>query len=47
MGIKKNDEIIGLTPAHLHRCYNEAASEERVLEMQRISMDILMELKGG
>jgi phosphomannomutase len=28
------------------RCYNEADSEERVQEMQKISMKILLKLKG-
>ena len=28
------------------RCYNEADSEARVQEMQRISMEILLKLKG-
>lgn len=28
------------------RCYNEAANEDRVLEMQKVSMEILLKLKG-
>jgi phosphomannomutase len=42
-------EILHMRPsgnAPEFRCYNEASSQERVLEMQRQSMDILLRLKG-
>ncbi len=42
-------EVLHLRPsgnAPEFRCYNEAASQARVLEMQRQSMDMLLKLKG-
>jgi phosphomannomutase len=45
----ESSEILHMRPsgnAPEFRCYNEAASEERVLEMQKQSMDILLKLKG-
>ncbi len=45
----ESSEILHMRPsgnAPEFRCYNEADSEERVQEMQRISMDILLKLKG-
>jgi phosphomannomutase len=42
-------EILHMRPsgnAPEFRCYNEAGSEERVSEMQRISMEVLLNLKG-
>jgi phosphomannomutase len=45
----KSSEILHMRPsgnAPEFRCYNEAGSEARVLEMQRQSMEILMKLKG-
>ncbi|QHI68898.1 phosphomannomutase [Tichowtungia aerotolerans] len=42
-------EVLHLRPsgnAPEFRCYNEAASQQRVLEMQRQAMDILLRLKG-
>lgn len=44
-----SEEVLHMRPsgnAPEFRCYNEAASEERVLEMQRSSMEILIALKG-
>jgi phosphomannomutase len=44
-----SSEILHMRPsgnAPEFRCYNEADSEERVQEMQCISMDILLKLKG-
>jgi phosphomannomutase len=45
----QSTEVLHMRPsgnAPEFRCYNEADSEERVLEMQKISMDILLKLKG-
>jgi phosphomannomutase len=42
-------EVLHMRPsgnAPEFRCYNEADSAERVQEMQRISMDVLLKLKG-
>ncbi len=42
-------EVLHMRPsgnAPEFRCYNEADSEERVLDMQKISMEILLKLKG-
>jgi phosphomannomutase len=42
-------EVLHMRPsgnAPEFRCYNEADSEERVQQMQRISMDVLLKLKG-
>ena len=44
-----SSEVLHLRPsgnAPEFRCYNEAASQERVLEMQRQSMDVLLQIKG-
>jgi phosphomannomutase len=46
----ESSEILHMRPsgnAPEFRCYNEAASEARVQEMQRQSMDILLRLKDG
>lgn len=45
----ESSEIVHMRPsgnAPEFRCYNEAASEERVLEMQKSSMDVLLQMKG-
>ncbi len=45
----ESQEILHMRPsgnAPEFRCYNEADSEERVNEMQRISMEVLLKLKG-
>ncbi len=45
-----SSEVLHMRPsgnAPEFRCYNEAGSEERVEEMQRISMEILLKLKGA
>ncbi len=45
----ESSEILHMRPsgnAPEFRCYNEADSEERVQAMQKISMDILLNLKG-
>ena len=45
----ESQEVLHMRPsgnAPEFRCYNEADSEVRVQEMQRISMDILLKLKG-
>jgi len=45
----ETDEVLHMRPsgnAPEFRCYNEAASEERVQEMQNLSMRILLQLKG-
>ena len=45
----QSTEVLHMRPsgnAPEFRCYNEADSEERVSEMQRISMEILLTLKG-
>ena len=45
----QSSEVLHMRPsgnAPEFRCYNEANSEERVQEMQRISMEILLKLKG-
>lgn len=45
----QSQEVLHMRPsgnAPEFRCYNEADSEERVQEMQRISMEILLKLKG-
>ncbi|QBG49263.1 phosphomannomutase [Verrucomicrobia bacterium S94] len=45
----QSSEILHMRPsgnAPEFRCYNEADSEERVLEMQKQSMEILLRLKG-
>ena len=45
----QSSEVLHMRPsgnAPEFRCYNEADSEERVSEMQRISMEILLRLKG-
>jgi len=45
----QSSEILHMRPsgnAPEFRCYNEADSEARVQEMQRISMEILLKLKG-
>ncbi len=45
----QSSEILHMRPsgnAPEFRCYNEADSEERVLEMQRISMGILLRMKS-
>jgi len=45
----ESQEVLHMRPsgnAPEFRCYNEADSEERVLEMQGISMEILLKLKG-
>jgi len=45
----ESSEVLHMRPsgnAPEFRCYNEAASEDRVQEMQRISMGILLKLKG-
>lgn len=42
-------EVLHMRPsgnAPEFRCYNEAASQERVLEMQQQAMDILLKIKG-
>ena len=42
-------EVLHMRPsgnAPEFRCYNEADSEDRVQDMQRISMDVLLKLKG-
>lgn len=47
--IFQSSEVLHMRPsgnAPEFRCYNEADSEARVQEMQRISMEILMKLKG-
>ena len=44
-----SQEVLHLRPsgnAPEFRCYNEAASQSRVLDMQRQSMDVLLQLKG-
>ncbi|MBN2702820.1 MAG: phosphomannomutase [Pontiellaceae bacterium] len=44
----ESTEVLHMRPsgnAPEFRCYNEASSAERVLEMQRISMEVLLELK--
>lgn len=44
-----SQEVLHMRPsgnAPEFRCYNEADSEERVLEMQKVSMEILLNLKG-
>ena len=46
----ESSEVLHMRPsgnAPEFRCYNEADSEERVLEMQRISMEILLKLKDA
>ncbi len=46
----ESQEVLHMRPsgnAPEFRCYNEADSEERVLEMQKISMEILLKLKKG
>jgi len=45
----ESQEVLHMRPsgnAPEFRCYNEADSEKRVLEMQKISMEILLRLKG-
>ncbi len=45
----ESQEVLHMRPsgnAPEFRCYNEADSDERVQEMQRISMEILLKLKG-
>ncbi len=45
----ESSEVLHMRPsgnAPEFRCYNEADSDERVQEMQKISMDILLQLKG-
>jgi phosphomannomutase len=45
----QSSEVLHLRPsgnAPEFRCYNEAGSPERVLEMQQQSMDLLLQLKG-
>ena len=45
----ESSEVLHMRPsgnAPEFRCYNEAGSEERVQEMQEISMEILLKLKG-
>ena len=45
----ESSEVLHMRPsgnAPEFRCYNEAGSEARVQEMQRISMDVLVKLKG-
>ncbi len=45
----ESSEVLHMRPsgnAPEFRCYNEADSEERVMEMQRQSMEILLQLKG-
>ena len=45
----ESQEVLHMRPsgnAPEFRCYNEADSEERVQEMQRISMKILLKMKG-
>ena len=45
----QTQEVLHMRPsgnAPEFRCYNEAASQERALEMQQQSMDILLRLKG-
>jgi phosphomannomutase len=45
----ESQEVLHMRPsgnAPEFRCYNEADSEERVLEMQQLSMDVLLQLKG-
>ena len=42
-------EVLHMRPsgnAPEFRCYNEADSEERVQEMQKLSMEVLLKLKG-
>lgn len=44
-----SSEVLHMRPsgnAPEFRCYNEADSEARVMEMQKISMDVLLKLKG-
>lgn len=44
----QSQEIMHLRPsgnAPEFRCYNEAASEKRVLEIQKLSMDLLLQIK--
>ncbi len=46
----ESTEILHMRPsgnAPEFRCYNEAASEQRVLEMQKESMDMLIKLKNA
>lgn len=45
----ESKEVLHMRPsgnAPEFRCYNEAASEERVQDMQRMSMEMLLKLKG-
>ena len=45
----ESEEVLHMRPsgnAPEFRCYNEAASEERVLEMQKLSMELLLKLKA-
>ncbi len=45
----ESSEVLHMRPsgnAPEFRCYNEADSEDRVQEMQRISMEVLLQLKG-
>ncbi|MDF7805932.1 phosphomannomutase [Pontiellaceae bacterium B12219] len=45
----QSSEVLHMRPsgnAPEFRCYNEAGSEDRVIEMQKISMGILLNLKG-
>jgi phosphomannomutase len=45
----ESQEVLHMRPsgnAPEFRCYNEADSEERVQDMQRIAMEILLQLKG-
>ncbi|MDZ8120298.1 phosphomannomutase [Pontiella agarivorans] len=45
----QSSEVLHMRPsgnAPEFRCYNEADSEERVVEMQKQSMDVLLKLKG-
>ncbi|MBN2163909.1 MAG: phosphomannomutase [Pontiellaceae bacterium] len=46
----ESSEVLHMRPsgnAPEFRCYNEAGSEARVLEMQRVSMDVLLTLKDA
>ena len=46
----ESQEVLHMRPsgnAPEFRCYNEADSEERVLEMQKLSMDVLLKLKDA
>ncbi|HEY5653881.1 MAG TPA: phosphomannomutase [Pontiella sp.] len=46
----ESEEVLHMRPsgnAPEFRCYNEAGSEERVQEMKKISMDILLKLKNN